>query len=52
MQAKNQQGIEKQQSLLLAAGRLISDGQWRQGTAILAQTSDLTPILKDEKIFC
>ncbi|MCW8470436.1 penicillin-binding protein activator [Fluoribacter gormanii] len=49
MQAKNQQGIEKQQSLLLAAGRLISDGQWRQGTAILAQTSDLTPILKDEK---
>ncbi len=48
-QAKNQEGIEKQQSLLLAAGRLISDGQWRQGAAILAQTSDLTPVLKDEK---
>ncbi|KTD42808.1 penicillin-binding protein activator [Legionella parisiensis] len=48
-QAKNQEGMEKQQSLLLAAGRLISDGQWRQGAAILAQTSDLTPTLKDEK---
>ncbi|HHF7375380.1 penicillin-binding protein activator [Legionella bozemanae] len=48
-QAKNQEGMEKQQSLLLAAGRLISEGQWRQGAAILAQTSDLTPALKDEK---
>ncbi|MCE0722064.1 MULTISPECIES: penicillin-binding protein activator [Legionella] len=48
-QAKNQEGIEKQQSLLRAAGRLISEGQWRQGTAILAQTSDLTPALKHEK---
>ncbi len=48
-QAKNQEGIEKQQSLLLAAGRLISDGQWRQGAAILAQTSDLTAVLADEK---
>lgn len=48
-QSKNQEGNEKQQSLLLAAGRLISDGQWRQGAAILAQTSDLTPTLKDEK---
>lgn len=48
-QAKNQEGIEKQQSLLLAAGRLISDGQWRQGAAILAQTSGLTPALADEK---
>ncbi|HHQ9287311.1 TPA: penicillin-binding protein activator [Legionella anisa] len=49
VQAKNQEGIEKQQSLLLAAGRLISEGQWRQGAAILAQTSELTPALKDEK---
>lgn len=48
-QAKNQEGMEKQQSLLLAAGRLISEGQWRQGAAILAQTSDLTPALKNEK---
>ncbi|MGL5741923.1 MAG: hypothetical protein ACRCXC_04925 [Legionella sp.] len=51
-QAKNQEGIEKKQSLLLAAGRLIADGQWRQGAAILAQTSDLTPTLGDEKTFC
>nr|WP_238585364.1 penicillin-binding protein activator [Legionella steigerwaltii] len=48
-QAKNQEGSEKQQSLLLAAGRLISEGQWRQGAAILAQTSDLTPTLMDQK---
>jgi uncharacterized protein len=48
-QAKNQEGIEKQQLLLLAAGRLIADGQWRQSSAILAQTSDLTSTLTDEK---
>jgi len=47
--AKNQEGIEKQNSLILAAGRLISEGQWRQGVAILAQTADLTPVLLDEK---
>jgi outer membrane PBP1 activator LpoA protein len=48
-QAKNQEGSEKQKSLLSAAGRTISDGQWRQSTAILAQTSHLTPVLADEK---
>ncbi|KTD53583.1 lipoprotein [Legionella santicrucis] len=48
-QAKTQEGIEKQQSLLKAAGHLISEGKWRQGSAILTQTSDLTPILADEK---
>ncbi|EHL32545.1 hypothetical protein [Legionella drancourtii] len=51
IQAKNQEGSEKQKSLLLAAGRTISEGQWRQGAAILAQTADLTPALMDEKIF-
>lgn len=49
IQAKNQEGSEKQKSLLLAAGRTISEGQWRQGAAILAQTADLTPALMDEK---
>lgn len=49
IQAKNQEGSDKQQSLLLAAGHLISEGQWRQGAAILAQTTDLTPALKNEK---
>ncbi|MBI2786806.1 MAG: penicillin-binding protein activator, partial [Legionella longbeachae] len=48
-EAQNQEGFEKQRSLLLAAGRLISEHQWRQGAAILAQTSDLTPTLADEK---
>lgn len=50
-QAKIQEGSQKQESLLFAAGRLISEGQWRQGAAILAQTADLTPVLRDEKIF-
>lgn len=49
IQAKNQEGSDKQKSLLLAAGRTIADGQWRQGAAILAQTADLTPTLLDEK---
>lgn len=48
-QAKTQDGIEKQQSLLRAAGHLISEGKWRQGAAILTQTADLTPIQTDEK---
>lgn len=47
--AKNQSGTEKQTLLLMAAGRLIYDGQWRQGQAILAQTGTLSPELVDEK---
>ncbi|MDP3267821.1 MAG: penicillin-binding protein activator [Legionella sp.] len=47
--AKNQSGTEKQKLMLLAAGRLISEGQWRQGSAILAQTADLTPDQMSEK---
>lgn len=47
--AQNQQGSDKQDSLLLAAGRLIFEGQWRQGLAILAQTQDLTANQEDEK---
>ncbi len=48
-QAQNQQGYEKQKSLLMAAGRSISEGQWQQGAAILAQTADLTPELMAQK---
>lgn len=48
-QAKNQEGSEKQNSLISAAGRMISEGQWRQGSAILAQTSDLTDAQLNEK---
>lgn len=40
--AKNQEGADKQKSLIMAAGRMISDGQWQQGAAILAQTNNLT----------
>lgn len=47
--AKNQEGYDKQNSLISAAGRLIFDGKWRQGKAILAQTSDLTAAQVNEK---
>jgi outer membrane PBP1 activator LpoA protein len=48
-QAKTFTGNEKQDSLLMAAGRTIAEGQWRQGAAILAQTTDLTATQRDEK---
>ena len=48
-QARNQKGNEKQKSLLKAAGRSFSDGQWQQSAAILAQTSNLEPDLANEK---
>lgn len=47
--AKNQQGLEQQNALLQAAGRSISEGQWRQASAILSQTRELTPEQNDEK---
>ena len=47
--AAKQEGDQKQNSLILAAGRMISEGQWRQGSAILAQTGDLTPVQINEK---
>lgn len=47
--AKNQDGPEKQTSIILAAGRLISDGKWQQGEAILSQTSHLTAEQRDER---
>ncbi|CCD07247.1 Penicillin-binding protein activator LpoA precursor [Legionella pneumophila] len=47
--AKSQQGHEKQSALISAAGRLITDGQWKQGTAILAQTGELTVEQANEK---
>ncbi|KTD44866.1 penicillin-binding protein activator [Legionella quateirensis] len=47
--AKNEEGYKKQSLLLAAAGRMISEGQWRQGLAILAQTSELTDDQMNEK---
>jgi outer membrane PBP1 activator LpoA protein len=47
--AGNQEGNQKQITLLLAAGRLISEGQWRQGSAILTQTTNLTAAQINEK---
>ena len=47
--AKMQEGNEKQQSLLSAAGRFISEHRWRQGLSILSQTKNLTRQQADEK---
>jgi outer membrane PBP1 activator LpoA protein len=47
--ANKQEGIAKQSSLMMAAGRLINDGQWQQAEAILSQTSDLSADLAREK---
>lgn len=47
--ASHQLGQEKQSLLIMAAGRLVYDGQWRQGLAILSQTSNLSVTLNDEK---
>lgn len=47
--AKKQQGDEKNDSLIKAAGRMIYDGQWRQGAAILAQTKELMPNQRQQK---
>ena len=47
--ARNQMGNEKQALLILAAGRLIYDGQWQEGRAILSQTTDLSVELASEK---
>lgn len=47
--AEQQQGSEKQHSLLLAAGRLLVEHQWQQSEAILAQTSPVKSEQYDEK---
>jgi outer membrane PBP1 activator LpoA protein len=47
--ANNQEGTEKQSLLLMAAGRLIYDGQWQQGLEILSQAGPLTETLKQQK---
>lgn len=47
--AQEKEGEERQQLLISAAGRLISEGQWSQGQAILAQTDGLTDSQFKEK---
>ncbi len=47
--ANNQAGNEKKSSEILAAGRLIYDGQWQQGLKILSSLDALPPELAREK---
>ncbi len=47
--ANNQTGTEKQSLLIMAAGRSIYDGQWREGLTILSQTDVLPAELADQK---
>ena len=47
--ANNQADVEKQNLLVMAAGRFIYDGQWRDGVRTLAQTGNLSPEQADAK---
>ncbi|CAM2733343.1 penicillin-binding protein activator [Legionella worsleiensis] len=47
--AKKEEGHKKNDLLLAAAGRMISEGQWRKGLAILAQSDELTEEQLNEK---
>jgi uncharacterized protein len=47
--AKTKLGEERQHYQIMAAGRLIYDGQWRQGNIILSRLKPLSPIIADEK---
>ncbi len=39
--AKNQTGSAQHTTLIMAAGRLIEEGQWRSGRAILSHMNDV-----------
>lgn len=47
--AANQSGLEQQALFIMAAGRLIYQGQWRQGLQVLDKTAGLSTVLSDEK---
>lgn len=47
--ANNKTGDERQSLLIMAAGRLIHDGQWQQGRTILLRMNELPADLADEK---
>lgn len=47
--AKNQTGEEQQNLLIMAAGRSLYEGQWREAVFILSQTGVLSPVQLSEK---
>lgn len=47
--AQQERGEERQALLLMAAGRLIHDGQWQQGQLILSQIKATSVELSDKK---
>lgn len=49
--AQNQTGRERQALQLMAAGRVIYEGQWRYGLTILQHAGSMTGELADEKKF-
>lgn len=49
--AKNQTGSEQQATMLLAAGRLIQDGQWREGLMTVSIMDNLPTDLNNQKQF-
>lgn len=47
--AENQYGEEKQNMLLMAAGRSVYEGKWPDAARILAQTEAMSPVQSSEK---
>ena len=47
--AKNKTGEEQQSLMMLAAGRLIEDGSWRDSLIILSQMNNLSPKIDYER---
>ena len=47
--AKNNAGSEKQALMMMAAGRLIDEGQWQEGFAILSRISNPSPAWASER---
>ncbi|KTC68777.1 lipoprotein [Legionella birminghamensis] len=47
--ANNQSGDEKNGLLILAAGRYLNDGQWREANDILTQSNELNAVQNSEK---
>jgi outer membrane PBP1 activator LpoA protein len=47
---KNKTGTERQSLKIMAAGRLIHEGRWREGLQLLSSTESLPPELLNEKI--
>lgn len=47
--SNKQTGVEKQSSKIMAAGRLVYEGQWQEALKILSSIDTLSPVIHGEK---